>query len=141
MDRRELLMATGAALAAVSLRAGAAAAAEHHHDAAGSPLVHAASHCVETANACLAHCLDRLADGDKSMAACARTVTGLIAVCNALGVLAAQHSPLLPKYAAVAAEVCKACEDECNKHSEHPPCKACADACHACAAECANIAS
>lgn len=139
MDRRHLLMATGAALAATALTA---RADEHHaHHGAASPLLASATHCVETANTCLAHCLDRLADGDKAMANCARSVTGLIAVCNALGVLAAQHSPLLPRYAAVAAEVCKACEDECSKHSEHPPCKACADACKACAAECAKIAA
>lgn len=141
MDRRHLLMATGAALAAVTLSVEAAETAEHHHDHGGSPLLHASAHCVETANVCLAHCFDRLAEGDKAMAACARSVTSLIAVCNALGVLAAQHSPLLPKYAAVAADVCRACEEECNKHSEHPPCKACADACKTCAAECAKIAS
>ena len=56
-------------------------------------------------------------------------------------VLAAQHSPHLAHYAKVAAEVCKACEDECTKHVEHPPCKACADACKACAAECAKVAA
>ncbi len=138
MDRRHLLMTAGAALAATTLTAHAG---EHHHDHAASPLLASATHCVETANVCLAHCLDRLADGDKDMANCARSVTGLIAVCNALAVLAAQHSPLLPRYAAVAADVCKACETECNKHSEHPPCHACAEACKACAAECAKIAA
>ncbi len=140
MDRRHLLMATGAAFAATALTARADEHEHHGHHGAASPLVASATHCVETANVCLAHCLDRLADGDKTMANCARSVTGLIAVCNALVVLAAQHSPLLPRYAAVAAEACKACEDECNKH-DHPPCKACADACKACAAECAKIAA
>jgi Cys-rich four helix bundle protein (predicted Tat secretion target) len=136
MDRRHLLMATGAALAATALTARA-----HEHHGAASPLAASATHCVETANACLAHCIDRLGDGDKSMVDCARSVTGLMAVCNALGVLAAQRSPHLAHYAAVAAEVCKACEEACNKHSEHPPCKACADACKACAAECAKVAA
>ncbi len=140
MDRRHLLMATGAAFAATALAA-QAGEHEHHHDHGASPLMGSAAHCIETANVCLAHCLDRLADGDKTMAACARSVTGLIAACNALLVLTAQHSPLLPRYAAVTADLCKACEDECSKHAEHPPCKACADACKACAAECAKIAA
>ena len=50
-------------------------------------------------------------------------------------------TPQLAHYAKVAAEVCKACEDECSKHAEHPPCKGCADACKACAAECAKVAA
>jgi Cys-rich four helix bundle protein (predicted Tat secretion target) len=75
------------------------------------------------------------------MAACARSVTSLIAVCEALAVLATQHSPLLPKYAAVAAEVCRSCEEECRKHAEHPVCQACADACRDCAAECLKVAA
>ena len=140
MDRRHLLMATGAALAATTLATRADEHA-HHHDHAGSPLVASASHCIATANVCLAHCLDRLAEGDREMASCARSVTSLIAVCEGLMVLSAQHSPQLAHYAKVAAEVCKACEDECGKHAEHPPCKACADACKACAAECAKVAA
>ncbi|MEI6458197.1 MAG: Csp1 family four helix bundle copper storage protein [Pseudomonadota bacterium] len=139
MDRRDLLLATGAAFATASLGAQGAETHEHHHEHSDSALVHSAMHCIETGNICLAHSYDRLADGDKSMAACARSITQLIAVCNGLAVLAAQQSPLLAQYAAVTAQVCKACEDECSKHGEHPPCKACADACKACAAECAKV--
>ena len=144
MDRRHLLMtASGIALAAA---AGAAttepADAHHHHHEGGSPLVESALHCVKTADLCQAHCFDLLAEGDKALAACARSVTQLSAVCNALAVLAAQNSPLLPRYAGVAKDVCKACEEECRKHAEkHEPCKACADACAACAKECAKIAA
>jgi Cys-rich four helix bundle protein (predicted Tat secretion target) len=83
-----------------------------------------------------------MAEGDKSLAACARSVNALTAVCGALAVLAAQNSPLLARYAVVAKDVCKACEDECLKHAEkHAPCKACADACADCARECAKIAA
>ena len=144
MDRRHLLMtATGLALAAGSVTAMAESAdAHHHHGAEGSPLVDSALHCVKTGDLCEAHCFDLLAEGDKAMAACARSVSGLIAVCGALAVLAAQNSPLLPRYAGVAKDVCKACEEECRKHAEkHAPCKACMDACDACAKECAKIAA
>ena len=78
---------------------------------------------------------------DPTRNASARSVSALTAVCDALAVLAVQNSPLLPRYAAVAKDVCKACEDEWLKHAEkHAPCKACADACADCARECANIA-
>lgn len=141
MDRRTLLTATGAVLAATAVRAATTTAAETHAAHQPPPLLHAALHCVGTAEVCQAHCLDRLANGDTAMAACARSVTTVIAVCQALAVLATQHSPLLGKYAAVAADVCRACETECRKHEEHPPCRACAEACRDCAAECAKVAA
>lgn len=139
MKRRELLLVAAAA-------AGAAAAAEqspvHHHDATGSPLVDAALHCVKAGEICQAHCLDLLADGDTSVAACARSVALMKPVCLALSEMAAQKSPLLPRYAAVASDVCQNCEAECRKHAEkHAPCKACMDSCAACAQECARIAA
>ncbi|MCX7056737.1 MAG: Csp1 family four helix bundle copper storage protein [Proteobacteria bacterium] len=145
MERRELLLAAGGiALATIAAQASAEGpddhAMAHHHHAGGSVLLDSAIHCVRAAEICHAHCLDLLAEGDKAMAACARSVTGLQAVCSALAVLAAQNSPLLPRYASVARDVCKACEDECRKHVDHAPCKACAEACAACAQECGKIA-
>ena len=54
--------------------------------------------------------------------------------------LTAQNSALLPRYAALAKDICKACEDGCLKHAEkHASCKACAEACAECARECAKI--
>ena len=146
MERRELLKAaTGLALAGAAATAAAEQTgghdAEHHHHAGSSPLGDSAIHCVHMAELCQAHCFDLLAKGNQALAACARSVTGLEAVCHALAVLAAQNSPHLAHYAAVAREVCKGCEDECRKHVEHAPCKACADACAACAQECAKIAA
>jgi Cys-rich four helix bundle protein (predicted Tat secretion target) len=139
MKRRELLL-----VAAVA--AGAAAAAEqspvHHHDASGSPLLDAALQCVKAGEVCQAHCLDLFAEGDNSVAACARAVALMKPVCLALSEMAAQKSPLLPRYAAVANDVCQNCEAECRKHAEkHAACKACMDSCAACAQECARIAA
>jgi len=146
MERREMLLAAtglalaGAAVAATSEQAGGHEM-QHHHHPGGSPIGDSAIHCVHTAELCQAHCFDLLAKGNQALAACARSVTALEAVCHTLAILAAQNSPHLPHYAAVAKEVCKACEDECRKHLEHPPCKACAEACAACAEECAKIAA
>jgi Cys-rich four helix bundle protein (predicted Tat secretion target) len=144
MERRELLLAasslTLASLAASAEQAAGGHDMAHQHHGAPSPLLDSATHCVRAAQLCQAHCFDLLSQGDKTLASCARSVTGLEAVCHALAVLAAQKSPLLPRYAAVARDVCKACEDECRKHAEHAPCKDCADACADCAKECSNIA-
>lgn len=143
MDRRNLLLAASAvALSSVAAAAVADHTDTHQHGSGSAPLLDSALHCVKTGEVCEAHCFDRLAEGDRSLAACARSVNALTAVCGALAVLAAQNSPLLPRYAAVAKDVCKACEDECLKHADkHAPCKACADACADCARECAKIAA
>jgi Cys-rich four helix bundle protein (predicted Tat secretion target) len=139
MDRRDFVLGGGLSLAA------AAAVAEHQHGAApaaDNALAHAASHCVQAADACLAHCLEMLGQGDKPLAACARSVTALRSVCDTLALLAAQPSPLLARYAAVAKQFCDDCEAECRKHADkHAVCKACAEACVDCAKECAKIAA
>ena len=127
MNRRQVLSGVG-------LLAAAAAAAQP--DRSGSSvgtvdraLVGAASDCVSKGQVCLSHCHEMLANGDKSMAACAKTVSELLAVCGALVAVAAQGAPSLPKLAAVAFDVCTRCEAECRKHAQHPPCKDCAEAC------------
>ena len=104
-------------------------------------LINGASDCIKTGEACINHCLDLLAQGDKEMAACAKSVNELLAVCAALQRLATVDSKFLPKYAKVSAEVCEACEKECRKHEKkHKECKACADSCAACLKECKKIA-
>lgn len=143
MDRRQVLLATTGVVMAAAANAATTDQAEehHHHPMGGSPLLDSANHCVKTGELCQAHCFDRLAEGDKALAACARSVSALIAVCGALATLAAQNSPLLPHLASVAKEQCNACEEECRKHEKHPPCKACAEACADCAKECTKIAA
>ena len=80
--------------------------------------------------------------GDKEMAACAKSVNEMLAVCAALQRLATTDSRFLPKYATLAGEVCEACEKECRKHeTKHAECKACADSCAVCLKECKKIAA
>ena len=145
MDRREWMIGTMAAAAAV---AGAAqAAGEHDHHAHHGPgkyaaLTRAAADCLPVGEECLNHCLDSLATGDKELGACAKSVNQMMAVCDAIARLAAQNSNYTPKMAALAAQVCKDCEDECRKHAKkHAQCKACADACAACLKECKAVAA
>ena len=130
---------------ATATAAASGAFAEDHHEhshAAGANqgLVNTASACVSVGEVCLTHCQEMLAQGDKSMAACAMSVRQLIAVCGALASLAAQNAPALAKLAGVAMDVCKNCEAECLKHKNQAPCQACADACAACYAECKKMA-
>lgn len=146
MNRRTLLQT--AALSALASISGVAAAApapvaavdhrHHHHGADGKyqALAASAGHCQSTGESCLAHCLVLLGKGDKQMAACAQSVSELMAVCGGLQKLALQDSKRTPAMAKMALEVCEACEKECRKHEKHSQCKDCADACLDCAKQC-----
>ncbi len=147
MDRRTLIQTAGtAALTAFAAAAAAQATDPHaHHHHGGSPneaLIASASACLTTGQACLAHCLVLLGDGEKEMAACARSVNQLLAVCDALQKVAIQQGSMLKDLARVAAKTCEACEKECRKHaSKHAECKACAESCADCLQQCKAIAA
>ncbi len=153
MDRRTLLQSaamsalagmSGAALAAPAPRPAAAPAAHNHHQhhAAGGKfqaIAASAGHCLSTGESCLAHCLVLLGQGDKQMAACAQSVSELMAVCSALQKLALQDSKRTAAMAKLALEVCQDCEKQCRKHEKHSQCKDCADACLDCAKQCKSL--
>jgi Cys-rich four helix bundle protein (predicted Tat secretion target) len=156
MERRELLLGLGAIAATVVAEQAVAdddhgmamdhamAGHEHHHmgGVINAALLGAASDCVKAGRVCTDHCLQLFASGDNSTAACARSVNELVPVCEALAQLAASNSKYLARYARVAMDICKGCEDECRKHEkEHSACKNCADACAACAKECEKVAA
>lgn len=145
MKRRDLFSNSGAVLLATAggavfaQDANHAHHAAHHahmHDAPKAGLIAAAADCSAKGQVCVAHCLVLLADGDKAMAACAQSVSQVIALCNALESLAAQQAPLLAALAKVTLDACQACEKECRKHEKHEQCKACAESCVACIKEC-----
>lgn len=69
--------------------------------------------CSKAAELCVGHCVETLAQGDKSLIACGRNSREVLVVCNALRALAAQNSPHLAKFAMLSAEVCRSCEAEC----------------------------
>ena len=151
MNRRELLLG---AVAMTAVVAGSRAMAaehdhadmhhehEHHHDSKlNMKLIEATSDCVLKAQICVQHCIVLLGEGDKSMAACAKSASQVEAMCAALQKLAATDAKTLPQMAKLAMEVCKDCEDECKKTDKHPECKACGEACAACYKECKKIAA
>lgn len=147
MERREALKTVAATIAGAISGAALAAEHDHHHDHAGlakrnAGLIAASGDCLKTGEACLAHCLYLLGNGDKTMAACAQSVNELLASCTALMKLAGQDSRYVPAFAKVAAEVCANCEKECRKHEKHhEECRACAESCAACLKECKKAAA
>lgn len=149
MNRRELLgAAIGGASLAVAVNS-ALAEDEHmdhmehmeHMDHAAhmgaTGLAEVARKCAAAGDACISHCLALFVAGDNSVAACAKSVYQMNAMCEALARLASASSPHLSAMAKVCHDVCLDCEKECRKHEkEHVECKACAESCAACAEEC-----
>lgn len=153
MERREVIAGFGG-IAALSMMASAAAQsakpaakaapaanadAHHHHGTSAKTevLVDALNECIAKGEACLAHCLMLLGDGDKSVAGCAKSVNEVTAICESLRKLANQGSRHATTIARVAMTACEDCEKECRKHeTKHQECRACAKACAECAREC-----
>jgi len=149
MNRRELIEVIAVASLAGTTAAQAAdppPAGHEHHDHTAMmkyhDLVVATSHCVNTGDICIAHCLTLLGNGEKELAACAKSVQDVTASCTALRQLAAANSPHVAKLAAVVGDICSDCETECRKHeAKHSVCHDCAEACAQCAKECQKAAA
>lgn len=150
MNRRELLVGAASLFAAASTAKVFAAEHGHmamgdmphaHHSTRNTALITAAADCVLKANICLQHCIVLLGQGDKDMAACAKSASQVAALCTALEQMASAESKFLPQLAKLAMDVCKDCEEECKKTDKHPECKACGESCAACYKECKAIAA
>ena len=145
MNRRDSLIGAGAALFAAAQTSALAQEMAHDHShmhgAVANGLLAATADCVVKGQACIAHCLILLGEGDKDMAACAKTVNQVLAMCSALQALTAQQSKMVPAMAKLTREACEVCETDCRKHEKHAECKACADSCVACAKECKAVAA
>lgn len=146
MDRRDALTGLGTlSLTALAAAASAETAAHDHSMHGAAPhqaLTEAAAACIQTGQACIAHCVTVLAAGDGSIASCQASVMETVAICEALQRLGNLDSSHLAKVAAAAVDICRACEKECRKHeAKHPVCKACGDACVDCAKACEALAA
>lgn len=135
MTRKEMLLASGAAIAAYKT-AGLLADPKDNRGT-GIPTLDlslAASACVANGERCVDHCLDLLRNGDDSLGPCSKAAHDMVAICRAMVTLAASKSPMLKKYIAICKEACETCAAECEKHKMHDPCKRCAESCRACIA-------
>lgn len=142
MERREFIAAAaGAAVLAASREAFAAeeGAAHSMHPPKYKTLEEAAAKCVATGNDCLRHCIGMAAMKDDSMAGCLNMAYQTVAACGALQALAAVNSTQVPAFAKATAEICAACQKECEKFPDAAECKACGAACKTCAEECRKL--
>ncbi len=144
MRRRELVMAGGAAAAAqmvgtaiagcgaqAPVAGGTATPAAAPGDATAA-WAEASAECLAKGEICLAHCIRLLSDGDQSMAECAKAVHAMLAICRAVGPIAAADSEHAAALAAICHAVCTSCAAACEPHSHHhAECAACFTACRA----------
>ena len=111
MNRRELLTGVAGAAALMTAADRVFAADDHNHmehmnmDMGHTPygkLIETTTDCIRTGEICITHCFGLFAAGDTSVAACAKSVYQMDAVCQALMRLAAagsQHVAELAKLA------------------------------------------
>jgi len=133
-NRRDFLLAAGSlamATATVSNTVIAADTKHHHHHGPSNPgLVKTSADCTATGNACIAHCLILLGNGDKDMAECAKSVQLMMPMCEAVGYHAAANSKHLKAMVKICQNVCDDCEKACREHEDkHAECKSCANSC------------
>lgn len=90
----------------------------------------AAAGCTASGDACLAHCLRLMGQGDTSLAACAKGVVVMLAICDAIGTLADNQSRHLRALASLCKDVCEDCAEACEPHAgHHAECGECLQAC------------
>src|SRR5688572_13958216 len=116
MDRRTFLATSGIALTASTL-AHAADDKKSAPPAANNDVANAVQRCLTTAYACRELCVATLQKGDTMMAACMRTVSDMIPLCEAVAQLSASKSKHLKKAVAACIDACTDCEAECKKHA------------------------
>jgi Cys-rich four helix bundle protein (predicted Tat secretion target) len=139
VTRRTVLLA-GASAVVAQAASRALAAGEASASAPAGALADAAGKCVVVGDACLQHCLDLLAKGDTTLAECAQSVRQMLAICAAVGPIAAAGGKYLKSTARVCLDVCTDCEQVCRKHeAHHAVCKDCADTCARVVAECKKV--
>lgn len=142
--RRNLLLGAGTAAATLAF-AQPAMAMNHddHHDhkheghkhdhskhAPKYPkLLDAVNNCSDKGTRCLSHCLVAWNEGDLQLAACAKKVNEMNAICDGFGKLLSANSNHVKAYAQICRAVCDECADECRKHDQHVECRECAEAC------------
>jgi Cys-rich four helix bundle protein (predicted Tat secretion target) len=142
MNRREILMrgagALGAVAAAESLLSAisaspALAKGSQFDKKAAADLMASARRCIQTGLLCADHCIEMLGAGQKDMVDCLKSVTDLVASCEALEKLAANQSTHLGTLAKAAAVICADCAKTCEPYLQKmQPCKDCYDACKEC---------
>jgi Cys-rich four helix bundle protein (predicted Tat secretion target) len=139
MDRRLFIVTAGAA-ALIGTAAGPAASQERQDASLRQAVVDACADCMKTGEACLAMCNEMLRHGMTDVAECHARVVDMLAMCEAMGSMAAANaSPptRLKALAALCADTCRDCARACEPQAaRHAECKTCMDDAAACAQAC-----
>ena len=150
MNRRDLLLVGASTALAHGVTSAMGCAAQTSASAstilsganadARAAAMDAIAECQRVGQACFAHCIQLLSEGNAAMGDCAKACRDMLAVCEATGVLASSGSDHLAALAAVCVSTCRACEATCHQHAgHHEECAACEQACRACAEACAAL--
>lgn len=135
ISRRDVLFGIGAAAATLVLSENALAAMPGHdhskHSAQQPAVLDAVNNCTDKGTRCISHCLVAWNEGDLELAACAKKVNEMNAICGGFSKLLAANSNHVNAYAKICKSVCDECAKECRKHDQHVECRECAEACEA----------
>ena len=133
VTRREVLLGLGAAAATMAYSGNVTAAMPGHdhskHSAQNPKVLDAVNACTDKGTRCISHCLVAWTESDLELAACAKKVNEMNAICDGFSKLLAANSNHVKAYAKICKSVCKECAKECRKHDKHVECRECADAC------------
>ncbi|MCW8901713.1 MAG: Csp1 family four helix bundle copper storage protein [Gammaproteobacteria bacterium] len=133
ISRRDVLVGLGAAAAAMAYSGNVMAAMPGHdhsmHSAQQPKVLAASNNCTDKGTNCISHCLVAWNEGDLELAACAKKVNEMNAVCDGFSKLLAANSGYVKEYAKICKAVCNECAKECRKHDQHHECRECAEAC------------
>ncbi len=94
--------------------------------------------CAVACNHCATACLEE--QNIQILARCIKLDLDCADICTLTATWLARGSQHAMHIMKECAEICRACADECEKHSDMEHCKECADACRRCAEECSAMA-
>ena len=133
ISRRDVLLGLGAAAATMAYSGSASAAMPGHdhskHSAQQPKVLDAVNDCTDKGTRCISHCLVAWTESDLELAACAKKVNEMNAICDGYSKLLAANSHHAKAYGKICKAVCKECAKECRKHEKHVECRECAEAC------------
>jgi len=133
ISRRDVLLGLGAAAATMAFSENTMAAMPGHdhskHSAQQPAVLDATNNCTDKGTRCISHCLVAWTESDLELAACAKKVNEMNAICGGFSKLLAANSNHIKAYAKICKAVCKECAKECRKHDMHIECRECAEAC------------
>ena len=97
--------------------------------------------CAQTCTACADACLSE--DAVAQMTKCVRTNLDCADLCEATGRVLSRHTGydanLTRAVLQACAQACKACGDECGRHTKMQHCQVCAEACRRCEQACRQL--